>query len=173
MKNNSRLSISKEGFTLSELLISVAIIGILGSLSIPQYFHQLQKTRQNEATAALSQIQTTIAAFVEEVGLLPQSWKDLNTVSPLMTPTGAANKPNFSAITLASSGCSTNNPLNCYQVEAKEEEYIFTLHAKPLNTDVATYNVLACLDLKTGASDIRKGNNKSKAKIEHLKCQNN
>ena len=173
MKNKKMPTTPNNGFTLTELLISVSIIGILGSVSIPQYFHQLQKTRQNEATAALSHIQTTIAAFVEEVGLLPQSWKDLNTISPLMTPTGAANKANFSTITLASIGCSANNPFNCYQVEAKEEEYIFTLHAKPLNTDVATYNILACLDLKTGASDIRKGNNKSKAKTQQLKCQNN
>ncbi len=171
MKNNPELTKLKEGFTLAELLISVAIIGILGSLSIPQYFHQLQKTRQNEATATLSHIQTTIAAFVEEVGLLPQSWKDLNTISPLMTPTGAANKPNFSAITLASTGCSANSPLNCYQVEATEKGNIFTLHAKPLNADVKTYNVLACLDLKTGASDIQKGNYKSEAKAGQLKCQ--
>ena len=172
MKYKTQLWIARNGFTLTELLISVSIIGILGSVSIPQYFHQLQKTRQTEATAALSHIQTTIAAFVEEVGLLPKSWKDLNTISPLMTTTGAANKPNFSAITLASTGCNPNNPLNCYEVEATEKDYIFTLHAKPLNGDAKTYNVLACLDLKTGASDIKKGSHKSEVTAEQLNCQN-
>ena len=75
-----------QGFSLTELMIAVAIIGTLGAAALPQYFNQVQKTRQNEAAATVSQIQTTIAAFVDEMGLLPKSWNDLNKITPLMTP---------------------------------------------------------------------------------------
>ena len=80
------------GFSLVELLVSIVIVGILGSIALPQYFNQIQKTRQNEAAASLSQIQTTIAAFVDEIGLLPLSWSDLNRITPLMTSEGPANQ---------------------------------------------------------------------------------
>lgn len=49
MKNWS----SKKGFTLGELLIVVAIIGVLVSISIPVFMNQLKKARlaTNEANA--------------------------------------------------------------------------------------------------------------------------
>ena len=92
-----------DGFSLVELIIAVAIVGVLGAVALPQYFNQVQKTRQNEAAVTVSQIQTTIAAFVEEMGLQPTSWDDLNKITPLMTPEGPANQSDFSSIKLASS----------------------------------------------------------------------
>ena len=76
---NSPIQLIKtdQGFSLTELMIAVAILGILGAVALPQYFNQVQKTRQNEAAATVSQIQTTIAAFVDEMRLLPTSWNDL------------------------------------------------------------------------------------------------
>ena len=77
---------ASDAFSLVELMIAVAIIGILSAVALPQYFNQIQKTRQNEAAATVSQIQTTIAAFVDEMGQLPESWDDVNKITPLMTP---------------------------------------------------------------------------------------
>ena len=109
-----------DAFSLVELMIAVAIVGILGAVALPQYLNQIQKTRQNEAAATVSQIQTTIAAFVEEMGQLPESWGDLNKITPLMTPEGPANQTNFAAINLASAGCTESQLTECYQVDASE-----------------------------------------------------
>ena len=171
MKNPSIHNLkSDQGFSLTELMIAVAIIGTLGAVALPQYFNQVQKTRQNEAAATVSQIQTTIAAFVDEMGLLPVSWKDLDKITPLMTPQGPANQANFSAINLAGAGCTESHQTECYQVDASEKDQVFTLNAKSRNQDAAAYNVVACLDLRTGATDLKKGTNQSAATVDQLRC---
>jgi prepilin-type N-terminal cleavage/methylation domain-containing protein len=158
------------GFSLVELLIAIFIVGILGSIALPQYFNQVQKARQNEAAASLSQIQTTIAAFVDEMGLLPESWGDLNKITPLMTPEGPANDSNFSSISLASTGCSETLKQHCYQVNISENKQIFILQAKPANSDAKNYNIVACLNLRTGSSDLRKGTNSKAVNTADLRC---
>ena len=104
------------------------------------------------------------------MGLLPKSWNDLNKITPLMTPEGPANQTNFSAINLASAGCTETQKHGCYQVDASERDQIFTLNARSRNRDAAAYNVVACLDLRTGATDLKKGTNKRAATVNQLRC---
>ena len=162
-----------QGFSLVELLVTVAIIGILGAIALPQYFSQVQKNRQNEAATVLSQIQTTIAAFVDEMGILPTSWQDLNKITPLMTPEGPANQNNFGWIKIASGGCSETQQDHCYEVNAKETDQIFILTAQSKHADASTYNVVACLDLRTGSSDLKKGSGSKAASRSDLRCVRN
>lgn len=69
------------GFTLTEVLIAMATIGILSSISLPSFLNQVNRTRQNEAASTISQIQTTIASYADEFGVLPTSWHELNDTS--------------------------------------------------------------------------------------------
>ena len=157
------------GFTLAEVLITVAIVGILSSLALPNYLRQMQKTRQSEAVAAMSQLQNTIVGYVDENGIHPNNWKELNETSAIMTPTGPTAQNNLGWLTMASSGCTTTNK-NCYTFKITRDKDSYTLKAKPMNINSANYNVLACIDLKTGASDLRKGTGSKAAQMNELKC---
>ncbi|AKH68975.1 prepilin-type N-terminal cleavage/methylation domain-containing protein [Spongiibacter sp. IMCC21906] len=42
-----------QGFTLMELMISVAIVGLLAGIAYPSYLSQVAKARRSEATSAL------------------------------------------------------------------------------------------------------------------------
>ncbi len=43
----------RKGFTLMELMIAVAVVGILSAIAYPSYVEQLRKTRRSDAKAAL------------------------------------------------------------------------------------------------------------------------
>ncbi len=59
---------NQSGFTLVELMVVVAIIGILASIAIPQYSKFTAKSRQSEAKIGLSGIYTALRTFQSEHG---------------------------------------------------------------------------------------------------------
>jgi len=58
------------GFTLIELMIVVAIIGILAAIAIPQYADYTQRTKLAGAVAGLATYKTTIALCIQDFGTL-------------------------------------------------------------------------------------------------------
>ncbi len=58
----------QEGFTLIELMIVVAIIGILAAIAIPNFLTYQMKSRQSEAKTNLQAIKTSEIAFQAERG---------------------------------------------------------------------------------------------------------
>ena len=134
------------GFTLIEMLLTISILGILSSIALPNYLSQVNRTRQNEAASTISQIQTTIASYADEFGLLPTSWAELNETSAVMTDEGPATKESFEAITLAGGH---------YQAVISNTDNIFTITATRSNTP--NLNIIACVNLSNGASAINQG----------------
>ena len=140
------------GFTLVEAMITVVIVGILSSIALPNYFKQVQRTKQNEAASTLAQFQTTVATYLDEFNLTPVNWVDLNNVAVIMTNSGPASAGNgalTTKITLPGDqySVSRTNVANNY--------YEFT--ASSTNNNASQYNVIACVCLSTGASDLKKG----------------
>ena len=66
----------QEGFTLIELMIVVAIIGILAAIAIPNFLQYQMKSRQSEAKTNLQAIKTSEVAFQAErgcsIGITPE-----------------------------------------------------------------------------------------------------
>jgi type II secretion system protein G len=160
------------GFTLAEVLAVIVIIGILSSIALPNYLNQLSRTRQSEAASSITQLQNAIVAFADENGIYPTSWKELNEVAAIMTPSGATTQNDFKKMTLASVGCKKEGENNCYTVEAtyEKEDALYTLTAMPVDSRLQKYNIIACLDLRLGTSDFKKGKQSGAAKVSSLVC---
>ena len=172
-RKNKLISTNAGGFSLTEVLTATVIVGILSSIALPNYLNQLTRTRQSQASSSITQLQNAIVAFADENGVYPTSWKDLNEVAAIMTPTGVTTQNNFGKMTLASSGCESNNQNNCYTVEAihTNQDSLYTLSALPVDTSRKNYNVIACLDLISGSSDFKKGNHSGAADVTKLNCR--
>ena len=161
------------GFTLVEVLATIVIVGILASIALPNYLSQLNRTRQSETASLITQLQNAIVTFADENGIYPTSWKDLNEVAAIMTPSGATTQNDFKIMTLASSGCQEEGQNNCYTVEAiyEKEDSLYTLSAIPVDRSRSNYNIVACIDLISGSSDFKKGNHSGAAEITKLNCR--
>jgi type IV pilus assembly protein PilA len=145
-KQAIRLKSSEDGFTLSEIMVTIVIVGILSSVALPNYVNQVNRSRQNEAASTISQIQTTIASYADEFGVLPTSWAELNETSAVMTDDGPATSKNFQAITLAG---------GYYNVVISNTDNLFTITAT--REDEPNLNIIACVNLTNGASGFNQG----------------
>ncbi|WP_279611042.1 pilin [Vibrio gelatinilyticus] len=70
-----------KGFTLIELMIVVAIIGVLSSIAIPAYQTHIAKTETSSVLATLSSLKTVVETETLMKGTFPSSVSDLG-VSP-------------------------------------------------------------------------------------------
>jgi len=61
----NKLLSKKEGFTLIELMIVVAIIGILAAIAIPAFVNYVKRSKTSEAGANLKSLFTGAAAYYE------------------------------------------------------------------------------------------------------------
>ena len=62
-----------QGFTLIELMIVVAIIGILAAVAIPAYTDYTARAQVSEAVAILGGLKTPVAEFVANKGYAPST----------------------------------------------------------------------------------------------------
>jgi type IV pilus assembly protein PilA len=65
------IAVSRSGFTLIELMIVIAIIGILSSIAIPMYRGQVFKAKLVEVTNSMSSVATAVVTFYHENRVWP------------------------------------------------------------------------------------------------------
>ncbi|MEM3426919.1 MAG: type II secretion system major pseudopilin GspG [Candidatus Bathyarchaeia archaeon] len=67
----------REGFTLLEILIVVAIIGLLASLIVPNLIGRYEKSKEEIAKAQIEMLSSAIEAFRLDMGRYPNSLEEL------------------------------------------------------------------------------------------------
>jgi prepilin-type N-terminal cleavage/methylation domain-containing protein len=151
-----------QAFTLSELILAVAIIGTLSAMAIPKLYSQLLTTRQRSCASTLSMVQTSTMLFNDEFSAPPRHWADLHMMSPLLTATGTAAEINdFDPITLRDEN---------YLLSGDYSDPIYTYTCEPVNTDIPGYNAMGCVNIDTGTSDMVLGSKDEPATA--VSCEN-
>lgn len=64
---------AQKGFTLIELMIVIAIVGILAAIALPAYQDYIVRSKMSEPLAALAEAKTTIAEYVAANGNYPNA----------------------------------------------------------------------------------------------------
>lgn len=82
------------GFTLIEIMIVVAIIGILASIAYPSYLESVRKTRRAEGRAELNQLISAQENYKARRGTYLAFAPNASNV-PFKTHSGPVDKPSF------------------------------------------------------------------------------
>ena len=143
---------SDVGFTLTELLVTVAILGTLSSIAIPNYTNSLNSAKQMEAKATILTLQTAATTFLDENGRNPKGWDDIDSVMPLPTVNGYASGATYSDFTLPTGQYKISTALN-------NAAGVISFEAVPLwgGTYAEDWNVIACINPTTGRSSMKAG----------------
>lgn len=139
---------ARNGYTITELMIVVAIVGILSSVAIPNYMTQLCRSETAEAESTIGAIQAVIAAFHDETGTSPSTWDDLSSIAAIMTNNGVAKGTLTNPIIL---------PGDRYQVSIDGPENSTYDILAERSEGCPNTEIKACLNVSTGASDKRRG----------------
>ncbi len=65
---------AQQGFTLIELMIVIAIVGILAAIALPAYQDYIIRAKMSEPLAALAEAKTTVAEYVAANGSYPNNF---------------------------------------------------------------------------------------------------
>ena len=174
MKHHAKLlkQHNSKGFTLTEAVVAVAIIGSLAAIATPKYFNQIQANCQRQNQAFMSQLLSQTQAYYDEFGDQPKGWSDLDRIATIQTTNGPASGDSFSAIVIP--GCnysytgSTSGNNFIYQSVFTTPSSQDSEGSETANTN--KLNVIGCINTRTGASDIKRGDGTQAADASDLNC---
>ncbi|MGU4699135.1 pilin [Burkholderia cepacia] len=95
---------AQKGFTLIELMITVAIVGILAAVALPAYQNYTIRAQVSEGILLSEQLKVAISDYYANNGKLPMSQADVNAGMPsgkysTMTMIGGSNSSTVYVLT--------------------------------------------------------------------------
>lgn len=95
---------AQKGFTLIELMITVAIVGILAAVALPAYQNYTIRAQVSEGILLSEQLKVAISDYYANNGKLPMSQADVNAGMPAgkystMTMIGGSNSSTVYVLT--------------------------------------------------------------------------
>ena len=99
---NTQMKKAQQGFTLIELMIVVAIVGILAAIAIPAYQDYVARSQVSEGVATAGAVKTGITEFYQSQGEFPSANVYDDTVGGRYT--ASATHDNAGVITVTMRG---------------------------------------------------------------------
>jgi len=76
------ITMNKKGFTLVEIMIVVAIIGLLAAIAIPNFIKARETAQKNACIANLKQIQGAMQVWAIDTGAAADASVDIDNLAP-------------------------------------------------------------------------------------------
>ena len=132
-------STSRQGFTLVELVVVIAILGILAGLAIPRYIDMQEEARGARILADLRTIESTATVYGTKYGELPVRINDGGNDAQYFSAAVAQLVPDIlTAWPIAPTGVFrvTGNDGKIYRYEAKSSTVVYAWNG----SEVKSYN---------------------------------
>jgi prepilin-type N-terminal cleavage/methylation domain-containing protein len=132
----------QKGFTLIELAIIIAIIGIMSAVAVTQFIDLTGNAEEAVLSDYLQKLNTGVASYMAATGHRPDDFEDFMAATPAaLTPASGKNialLTNRAGTALCTMPAAASLTLTCEQPELRARTAVYTLNAGAITMALST-----------------------------------